>query len=124
MRRIALAVALLLSACAKPPHIDSTLDIKRTAPDLIVLTLKTKNPENRASTPILIDVTVETRTGDAWSKPTPIIHPAAYVLNRHEEREIKAKLQSKATEIRGSLTIKEGETGSILKQEPFDKILP
>ena len=109
-------VLLLLSACAKPPRIGASLQIRKNSPDSGVLTLKVKNEENRPTTPILVEVNLKPSDG---STPLRVIHPAAFVLNRREEREIVALFRSPASRFEPVLTIREAETGKALQPEPL-----
>jgi hypothetical protein len=119
-----LAIGLIGIAvgCYKPPNLSTTVEYKRRSQQM-VLTLKVKNLENRVSTPILLTLDVATRAGGAWSPPLPMIHPTAFVLNRREERDISVILPGGATAVRTMLTVKEGETGRLLKSERAQKDL-
>ena len=123
--RLTIAVALLWMAagCYKPPNIATAIEYKRRSPEQVALTLKVKNLENRVTTPILVELDVQARTGVAWGRPDPIIRPAAFVLNRREERDITVILPGDATAVRTMLTVKEGETGHLLKSERGEKNL-
>jgi hypothetical protein len=122
--RLTLAIALLWMAagCYKPPVLSTAIEYKRRSGE-VALTLQVKNRENRVTTPILVELDVQTREGGAWSKPAPMMRPAAFVLNRHEERDITVILPGDATAVRTMLTVKEGETGHLLKSERAEKTL-
>ena len=117
MRTGVFLCVLLLSACAHPSKVSSTLEMKRKTPDTVVITLKIKNLEDHATTPIVPDVVIQSQTDGAWQKPQQVIHTAAFVLNRHEEHDLTANVKTDAKVIRATITIKEGETGQVIKNE-------
>jgi len=86
--------------------------------------LRIKNLEDRATTPLAAEVIVQTRTGAAWDKPVSQIHPAAFVLNRQEQRDIFKVLHTGADVVRATLTIKEQENGHVLVNQRFEKAVP
>ena len=86
--------------------------------------LRIKNLEGRATTPIAPEVIVQTRTGAAWDKPVSQIHPAAFVLNKQEQRDIFKVLHTNADVVRATLTIKEQENGHVLLNQRFEKAVP
>lgn len=124
MRIVAILSLLALAGCARPPKISATLDITRRTPDTVLIMLRIKNLENRATTPIAPDVVVQTRSGTAWDKPVSQIHPAAFVLNRQEQRDIFKVLHTSADLVRASLTIKEQENGHVLMNQRLEKSVP
>lgn len=81
------------------------------------------NLDNGATVPIAIEVTGQARTGSHWDKPTTLLHPAAFVLNRKERREITKLWHIQADAVRTTLVIKEQETGNLLKSEKAEKVL-
>lgn len=109
-----LSLMLLLAACATPPRIAANLQVRKTSATAGTVILKVKNQENRPTTPIVIDVTLKPSDG---STPLHPIHPAAFVLNRHEEREIVAPFTSNAARFEPVLTMREAETGKTLTPE-------
>ena len=111
------AVALAIAACARPPKVSTSISVVRKSSDLVTVTLKVKNLENRPTTPIQIDLTAQMRTGSSWGKAESILHPAAFVLNRNEQHSITANLKTDADAIRSTLVVKEAETGNVLKTE-------
>ena len=124
MRYCAALLLLMLAGCARPPKISATLDISRRSNDTVLLMLRIKNLEDRATTPIAPEVIIETRSGAAWDKPVPEIHPAAFVLNRQEQRDIFKVLHTGADMVRATLTIKEQENGHILLNKRSEKAVP
>ena len=115
---------VLLTACHKPSHVTSSIEFKRKPGDVILVTLKIKNLDDRATTPIVPDLTMQTQTDGKWDKPASIIHPSGFVLARYEERDITAPVRTTASTARLMLTIKEVETGLILRNERFERTLP
>ena len=118
------SLLVLIQGCAKPPKVSATMDITRKSNDIVWLMLRIKNLEDRATTPITPEVIVQTRTGAAWDKPVSQIHPAAFVLNKKEQRDIFKVLHTNADLIRGTLTIKEQENGHVLMTQRFEKAVP
>ena len=115
--------AIAIVGCAKPPKVSTEISATRTAPDTVTITLKVTNDEDHATTPIAVDLTVQTNNGNDWDKPISVIHPTAFVLNRREAREMSATLKTQSALIRTRLILKEQETGKILKQQTVERIL-
>jgi len=121
---LAVALAAALVGCAHPPKVSTALSAKRKSPDTVAIILKVKNLENRPTTPILVNVSAELRSGNAWDKARPLMTPAAFVLNRNEEHTITAELKTTADSIRTQLTVKEAENGNLLKTQRAQFPLP
>ena len=119
-----LALAVTLIGCAHPPKVSTALSVKRKSADTVSVILRVKNLENRPTTPILISLTAEMRTGAAWSRPETIMSPVAFVLNRNEQHTITANLKTDAVAMRTMLTVKEAENGNLLKTERGQLALP
>ena len=120
----ALATAvLLLNGCAHPPQLATTIDVSKKSEDVVLVKLKVVNTEDRATVPIALEVTGQARSGDHWDKPTSLLHPTAFVLNRKEQREITKIWRVQADAVRMTLVIKEQENGHILKSEKAEKRL-
>jgi len=64
----------------------------------------------------ITDVDARTRT------VATILHPAAFVLNRKEQREITKLWRVPADAARTTLTVKEQETGRLLKTERAEQV--
>jgi len=111
------ALMLVMAACARPPKVSTSIAVTRKSPDMVTVTLKVKNLENRPTTPIQIDLTAQMRNGNSWGMAESILHPAAFVLNRNEQHSITANLKTEADAIRSMLVVKEAETGNVLKTE-------
>lgn len=86
--------------------------------------LRIKNLEDRATTPLTPQVMVQTRTGSAWDKPVAEIHPAPFVLNKKEQRDIMKVLHTNADVMRATVTVKEQESGRLLINQRLEKAVP
>jgi hypothetical protein len=123
LKLLALMILLLaLLACAHPPQLDTSLDIQKSGDDLVLVKLKVINLEDRVTVPIAIELTGQARTNGQWSKPDTLLHPAAFVLNRKEQREITKLWRGHADAVRTTLIVKEQETGNLLKSEKAEKV--
>jgi hypothetical protein len=85
---VLLLVVIGLTGCAKPPKLDVSLTLDKQSADLIFVKVKVVNTEDRATVPIAIEVTGQAETNGHWDKASTLLHPAAFVLNRKEQREI------------------------------------
>lgn len=123
MKKLTLALAVLLMAgCAHPPSLATSIDIRKGADDLILVKLKVSNPEDVVTVPIAIELTGQARANGQWSKGETLLHPAAFVLNRKEQREITKLWRVNADAVRTTLVVKEQESGSVLKSEKAEKV--
>jgi hypothetical protein len=113
---------LLLAGCAHPPHLSTTVEIQKKSDDLILVILKVTNTEDRATTPIALEITGQARTNGRWDRPASLLHPAAFVLNRKEQREITKLWRIQADAVRATLVIKEQENGHLLKTDNVEKV--
>jgi len=116
------AVFLLLASCAKPPKLDVSLSLDKQNENLIFVKVKVVNTEDRATVPIAIEVTGQTESNGRWDQASTILHPAAFVLNRKEQREITKLWRVPADAARTTLTVKEQERGFLLKTERAEKV--
>lgn len=123
MRCAAVLALALLTGCAHPARISTSLDVATRGSDLTVITLKVKNQEDRATTPLVIDVTVRVRLGGEWGKPISVIHPAGFVLNKHEEQILRSTVRLKGEAVRTRIQIKEQETGAVVVSEEAERQL-
>ncbi len=120
-----LLIVITLAGCARhPPKLDVTLNVDRQNANLIFVKVKVVNTEDRATVPIAIDITGEAETNGHWDKPSTLVHPAAFVLNRKEQREITKLWRVPADAARTTLTVKEQESGNLLKTERAEKVFP
>jgi hypothetical protein len=117
-----LLVVVALTGCTKPPKLDVTLTLDKQNADLIFVKVKVVNTEDRATVPIAVEVTGQTETNGHWDKSSTILHPAAFVLNRKEQREITKLWRVPADAARTTLTVKEQERGLLLKTERAEKV--
>lgn len=122
MKLFALMIALLaLCGCASPPQLATSLDVQKSSDGLVLVKLKVSNLEDRVTVPIALELTGEARTNGQWSKPETLLHPAAFVLNRKEQREITKLWRVQADAVRTTLVLKEQETGRVLKSDKAEK---
>jgi hypothetical protein len=117
-----LLVVLSLTSCAKAPKLDVTLSLDKQNADLIFVKVRVVNTEDRATVPIAIEVTGQAQTNGHWEKASTLLHPAAFVLNRKEQREITKLWRVPAQAARTTLTVKEQERGFLLKTERAEKV--
>ena len=121
-----IASTLLLaavSACSHPPKLSTSLDIHKDSPDLVVLKLKITNLEDRVTVPIAIQLTGQAEENGSWDKSATLLQPAAFVLNRKEERTITKLWHISAQAVRTTLVVREQESGNLLKSEKSEKTL-
>jgi hypothetical protein len=117
-----LLVMIGLASCAKAPVLDVSLSLDKQNADLIFVKVKVVNTEDRATVPIAIEVTGQTQTNGRWDKANTLLHPAAFVLNKKEQREITKLWRVPADTARTTLTVKEQESGRLLKTERAEKV--
>jgi hypothetical protein len=116
-----LLAACLLVGCYHPAQVVIWLDCIRTTPDEAEVAVKVKNLENRATTPLAITLSIESWQDGAWGKPVLLLHPAPFVLNRHEEHVLTAPLKAPGAMIRGFVQITEQESGRLLQSVTLDR---
>ena len=124
MKRVVLALAAILSAgCAHtaPPKLDIALSLDKQNANLIFVKVKVVNTESKATVPLAIEVTGQAQTKGHWDKDSTLLHPAAFVLNKKEQREITKLWRVPADAARVTLTVKEQERGNLLKTERTEK---
>jgi hypothetical protein len=117
-----LLVVIGLTSCAKAPVLDVSLSLDKPSPDVIFVKVKVVNTEDRATVPISIEVTGQAETNGHWDKGSTLLKPAAFVLNRKEQREITKVWRVPADAARTTLTVKEQERGFLLKTERAEKV--
>jgi len=120
---VAPIIVLILAGCAHPPQVTTSVDIQKQSDDLILVKLKVVNVEDRPTVPIAIELTGQARTENRWDKASTLLHPAAFVLNRKEQREITKLWRIHADAVRTTLVVKEQENGHVLKSEKMEKAL-
>jgi alpha-L-arabinofuranosidase len=119
-----IAVVLLATGCATThsPKVDVSMSIDKQNANLIFVKVKIVNTENTATVPISIEVAGQTENNGHWDKASTILHPAAFVLNKNEQREITKLWRVPADAARTTLTVKEQERGNLLKTERTEKV--
>jgi len=117
-----LFVAIIMAGCARSPVLDVSLSLDKPNADVIFVKVKVVNTEERATVPIAIEVTGQAETNGHWDKASTLIHPAAFVLNKKEQREITKIWRVPADTARTTLTVKEQESGKLLKTERAEKV--
>jgi hypothetical protein len=124
MKTILLVVALsLLAGCAHSPQLDISMTLDKQN-GLIFVKVKVANTEDRATVPIAVEVTGQAESSGHWGKADTLLHPAAFVLNKKEQREITKFWRVPADVARATLTVKEQESGKLLKTERAEKVFP
>ena len=111
----AMAALALLGACGETitPKVSSKLEMKRNAAGNVAITLVLTNERDMATVPLMVAVDAyEPGTPDA-RKPEPVIHPAPFVLNRHESRTMTAEINTPRA-VAAELSVKESERGILL----------
>jgi hypothetical protein len=116
-----MTLLLALTGCAHPPQLATSLDLRKQPDGAILLKLKVTNLEDRVTVPIAIDLTGQSETDGHWDKASTLLHPAAFVLNRKEQREITKLWRVQADAVRTTLVVREQETGNLLKSEKAEQ---
>jgi hypothetical protein len=111
-----------LVGCAHPPKLDISLSLDKQNADLIFVKVKVVNTEDRATVPIAIELTGQAQTSGHWEKSSTLLHPAAFVLNKKEQRDITKLWRVPADAARVTLSVKEQESGNLLKTEKTEKV--
>jgi len=122
LRYLPLILLIALAGCARPPQLSTSLSVQKKSDGLIFVTLKVVNLEDRVTTPIAIEVTGQPRSGGNWGKSETLLHPAAFVLNRKEQRELTKLWRIQADGVRTTLVMKEQETGHLIRSETAEKL--
>jgi len=117
-----IAAILSLAGCAHAPKLDISLKLDKQSADLIFVRVKVVNTEDRATVPIAIELTGQAETNGHWDKPSQLLRPAAFVLNKKEQREITKLWRVPANAARTTLTVKEQESGNLLKTERAEQV--
>ena len=95
----------LASACDHSkisPQLTTAITIQRTNPTTVLVKVHVKNDGDRATVPLDVEVTAAPRQS--------VIHPAPFVLNHQEARDLQTSLMT-STGVRATLTVKEAERG-------------
>lgn len=121
MRYLAVLGLCLLAACAQPQKVIMTVNVAPLPPDLVVVSVKLKNPEQHATTPLAVEISAQMREGQEWEASQAVIHPAAFVLNKGEEQILRASVKRKGNAVRVTVTVKEQETGHVIHEEHMER---
>jgi PBP1b-binding outer membrane lipoprotein LpoB len=117
-----LLVALVLVGCTHPPQLATSMDVQKQSDDLIVVKLKVVNLEDHATVPLNVELTGQAEKNGHWDKSSSLLHPAAFVLNAKEQRDITKFWRIQADAVRTTLIVKEQERGNLLKTEKAEKV--
>jgi hypothetical protein len=117
-----LLVVIGLTGCAKPPKLDISFSLEKQSSGVIFVRVRVANTEDHATVPIAIEVTGQAQTNGHWDKSSSLLHPAAFVLNKKELREITKLWRVPADAARTTLTVKEQESGRLIKTERAEKV--
>jgi hypothetical protein len=98
------------------------MSVEKQSGDLIFVKVKVTNTENHATVPIAVEVTGQAENEGHWDKPSTLLKPAAFVLNKKEQREITKFWRVPAQAARATLTVKEQEKGNLLKTLRTEKV--
>jgi hypothetical protein len=114
-------LVVVLVGCTHPPQLATSLDIQKQSGDLIVVKLKVANLEDHATVPLNVELTGQAEKNGHWDKSSSLLHPAAFVLNAKEQRDITKFWRIQADAVRTTLIVKEQERGNLLKTEKAEK---
>jgi hypothetical protein len=121
--KILLAVLVVaLVGCTHPPQLATSMDVQKQSDDLIVVKLKVANLEDHATVPLNVELTGQAEKNGHWDKSSSLLHPAAFVLNAKEQRDITKFWRIQADAVRTTLIVKEQERGNLLKTEKAEKV--
>jgi hypothetical protein len=113
-RAILLVTAIaLLAGCDRSkiaPRLDTAIEVQRTGPTAVSIKAHVKNLHNRGTVPLDVEVTAEPKQASGWGSPVRVIHPAPFVLNDRESRDLTTTLVT-TTGVRATLIVKEAERG-------------
>jgi hypothetical protein len=98
------------------------MDVQKQSDDLIVVKLKVANLEDHATVPLNVELTGQAEKNGHWDKSSSLLHPAAFVLNAKEQRDITKFWRTQAEAVRTTLVVKEQERGNLLKTEKAEKV--
>jgi hypothetical protein len=115
----AIMLLLLLVSCAQPSKVSTSLTFGTVTPGLTTITVRVKNQDVRATTPLQIAISIERKDGSGWTKPESLLHPTGFVLKKQEEQILRATFKSNGSPVRATLTVKEQESGRVLHTETY-----
>lgn len=119
MKFLFVILPLLLLSCAQPSKVSTSLNFGKLSPEMSTVTVRVKNQDVRATTPLQIDITVEQKIGADWSTPESILHPTGFVLKKQEEQILRASFRSAGHPVRATLTVKEQESGRVIHKQTY-----
>ncbi len=111
-----LGAALAATGCQDTisPRVSTEFEVKRDEAGKVAVKLDVRNDADRPTVPLMVEVDAfETDVPDG-NKPLPVIHPAPFVLNRHETRTLTAELDTPSA-VLALMSVKESERGILLK---------
>ena len=121
MNTLLALLVVVLAGCTHPPQLTTSLDVQKQSGDLIVVKLKVANLEDHATVPLNVELTGQAEKNGHWDKSRSLLHPAAFVLNAKEQRDITKFWRIQADAVRTTLIVKEQERGNLLKTEKAEK---
>jgi len=117
-----LIIVLALAGCTRPPQLATSIDIQKQSDDVVVVKVKVANLESHPTVPIALELTGQAQINGRWEKSATLLHPAAFVLNSKEDREITKFWRVPATAVRTTLVIREQERGNVVKTVKAEKV--
>lgn len=117
-----MAGILVLLGCANSPQLTTSLDVQKQSEGVVLIKIKVANVDSHATVPINVELTGQAEQNGHWDKPSSLLHPAAFVLNAKEQREITKFWRTQADAVRTTLIVKEQERGNLLKTEKSEKV--
>lgn len=106
----------LLAACDRSkiaPRLDTAINVRRTGSTAVLIRAHVKNLHNRGTVPLDVQVVAEPKQENGWGSPVRVIHPAPFVLNDKEARDLTTTLVT-TTGVRATLIVREAERGLLV----------
>ncbi len=115
---LAVTALALAAGCgdAITPKVSANLDVRRNASGRVAMKLEVRNETDRPTVPLFVEVDAFEPGTPGGNRPTPVIHPAPFVLNRHESRTLTAEMDTQG-EVLAQLSVKESERGILLQAQ-------
>ena len=113
MSKALIFLLFALAACDRgkiAPQLSATLTAQRSSPTSVLIKVHVRNERDTASVPLDVEVTAAPRRPSGWGAPIRVIHPAPFVLNKHESRDLETTLIT-SSGARAMLTVREAERG-------------
>jgi len=108
-----ISLAFLLAACDRTkiaPALSTNLSAIRAGATSILIKVHVQNQRDTPTVPLDVEVTAQPRQPSGWGEPVRVIHPAPFVLNKHEFRDLQTTLVTSAG-ARATLTVHEAQRG-------------